>query len=314
MIERKLMLVSGNANRPLAAAIAKKLGIELIPATVGEFADGETQVKIDQDIRGGDVFVIQSTSPPVNQNLMELLIMIDALKRASAERITAVIPYFGYSRQDRKDQPRVPITAKLAANLITTARADRVLTLDLHAHQIQGFFDIPLDHLYAVNQLVTYLKRRHLRNPVIASADVGGVKMARRFAAYIGADLAVVDKRRIDSRQTEVMNILGEVAGRDVLIVDDICATGGSLVEAAAALRKVGARKVYAAVSHGLLVDDALTKIESSVLEELWITDSVFLPKSKRTPKIKVISIAQLLAEAVKRIHHDRSISALFKH
>jgi ribose-phosphate pyrophosphokinase len=308
----KLLLLSGNANRPLAEGIAKTLNTDLIKATVDTFSDGETRVKIEADVRGADVFVIQPISPPANQNLMELFIILDALRRASTDRITAVMPYFGYARQDRKDQPRVPITAKLVANLITAAGANRVLTLDLHAHQIQGFFDIQLDHLYAVNVFLDHLKEQNIENPVIVSPDVGGVKMARGFASRIEADLAVIDKRRISDKNTEVMNVLGDVEGKTALIVDDICASAGTLVEAAIAVKERGAKEVYAAISHGILSDPAVERIDQSNLKEVWVTDSIPLPPEKNHPKIKVLSVAPLMAEAIKRIHSAESISKLF--
>lgn len=312
-MNNKLLVFSGNANRELANVIAKYLKTKLSNAIVDSFSDGETHVEIHEDVRGKDVFVVQPTCPPTNQSLMELLIMIDALKRASADRITAVMPYFGYARQDRKDQPRVPITAKLVANLITAARADRVLTLDLHAHQIQGFFDIPLDHLYAVNVFLEHLRKQHLKNVVIVSPDAGGVKMARGYAARLKTDMAVIDKRRISDRDTEVMNILGEVKGKTAVIVDDIVSTAGSLVEAAAALKKQGATAVYGAITHGILADPAISRIEKAPLEELWITDSIPLPQGKQHPKIKVLSIGALVGEAIRRIHTAESISGLFK-
>jgi ribose-phosphate pyrophosphokinase len=312
MHQGKMLLLSGNANRPLAEGIAKNLNTSLLKATVATFNDGETQVKIDDDVRGADVFVIQPIAPPANQNLMELFIIFDALRRASTDRITAVMPYFGYARQDRKDRPRVPITAKLVANLITAAGADRVLTLDLHAHQIQGFFDISLDHLYAVNVFLEHIKDKNIKDPVIVSPDVGGVKMARGYASRIEADLAVIDKRRLSDQKTEVMNVLGDVDGKTAIIVDDICASAGTLVEAAAALKAKGATKVYAAVTHGILSGPAVERIDQSVIEELWITDSIPLAPEKRHPKIKVLSIAPLLAEAIRRIHSAESISRLF--
>jgi ribose-phosphate pyrophosphokinase len=243
---------------------------------------------------------------------MELLIMTDALCRASAGRITAVIPYFAYARQDRKDQPRVPITAKLIANLITTAGADRVLTIDLHAGQIQGFFDIPLDHLFAVGIFVDYFSQKKLQDLCIVSPDVGGIKMARSYAKRMGAGLAIVDKRRISPEKTEVMNILGEVEGRDVVLVDDIIATGTSLIEAVRFLKKLGARDIYAAITHGVLSGDAVERIDQSELKELVITDTIPLADSKKHPKVKVLTVADLLAEAMTRIHKDESVSSLF--
>lgn len=313
MSEGELVLLSGNANRPLAEKISKYLKKPLTKAEVGSFSDGETHVKILEDVRGRDVFIIQPTGPSANQNLMELLVMVDAVKRASADRITAVMPYFGYSRQDRKDAPRVPISAKLVANLLTAARVDRVLTLDLHAHQIQGFFDIPLDHVYAINVFLGALKKHHLKNVVVVTPDVGGIKMARGFASRLNCDMAVVDKRRISDGNTEVMNILGDVNGKTALIVDDETSTGGSICEAAAAIKNAGADKVYAAVSHAKLAGDAVDKIANSVLEELWVTDSIPLAEDKKHPKIQVVSVGDLLGEAIKRIHTSRSISSLFK-
>ena len=279
---------------------------------VARFSEGEIKVKIDDNVRGKDVFIIQPTCPPPNENLMELLIIIDALKRASAGRITAVIPYFGYARQDRKDQPRVPITAKLVANLLTVAGANRILTMDLHAGQIQGFFDIPLDHLFAVNVFVEYIEKLKLDNYVVVSPDVGGIKTARAYAKRLGAGLAIVDKRRISPEKAEVMNIMGEVSGKHAILVDDLIATGGSLLEAASALKKAGVKKIYAAVVHGVLSGDAMKNIENSFLEEVIITDTIPLPDHKKHPKIKVLSVAPLLAEAVKRIHKEESISCLF--
>lgn len=313
MNEGQLVLLSGNANRPLADRIAKYLKTQLINAEVDAFSDGETHVKILENVRGCDVFIIQPTSPPTNQNMMELLVMVDAVKRASAGRITAVMPYFGYARQDRKDQPRVPITAKLVANLLTAARVDRVLTLDLHAHQIQGFFDIPLDHIYAINVFLEYYKKKNLKDLVIVSPDVGGIKMARGYAARLGVDLAVVDKRRLSDSETQVMNILGDVKGKNAIIVDDIVATAGSLCEAAAAIKKAGAKKVYSAISHPILSGPAIERLVDSEIEELCVTDSIQLPKEKEHAKIKVVTVGDLMGEAIKRIHRSESISSLFK-
>src|SRR3989338_7977999 len=249
----QLKLFTGNANPELARKIGQFLKVPLGRALVTTFSEGEIRVKIDEDVRGRDVFIVQPTCPPTNNNLMELMIMIDALKRASAWRITAVIPYFGYARQDRKDQPRVPISAKLIANLLTVSGADRVLTMDLHASQIQGFFDIPLDHLFAVNVLVDHFKKKKIKDLVVASPDVGGIKMARAYAKRLGAHFAIVDKRRIDDRHAEVMNILGDVKGKNIVIVDDLVATASSICEAAAALKKAGAKTIYATVSHAVL-------------------------------------------------------------
>lgn len=309
----KLAIFSGNANPQLTKDISKALKTKLSEALVGHFSEGEIRVKIDANVRGKDVFVVQPTCPPVNDNLMELLIIIDALKRASAQRITAVIPYYGYARQDRKDQPRVPITAKLVANLLTVAGANRILTMDLHAGQIQGFFDIPLDHLFAVNIFVDYFHKKKIKNLVAVSPDVGGIKMARAYAKRLNANLAIVDKRRITPEATEVMHILGEVRGQNAVVVDDLIATGSSLVEAAEAIKKAGAKEVYAAISHGVLSGNAVENINKcKSLKELIITDSIPLDNRKKSPKIKVLSIAPLLAEAIWRIHQEESVSCLF--
>jgi len=309
-----MLIFTGNANPKLAKKICQHLKIKLGKALVGRFSDGEVRVKIEDNVRGRDVFVIQPTCPPVNENLMELLIMLDALRRASARRITAVIPYFGYARQDRKDQPRVPITAKLVANLLTIAGASRILTLDLHAGQIQGFFDIPLDHLYAVNVFIEYFKKLKIKNNlVVVSPDVGGIKMARAYAKRFKASLAIVDKRRNSPDSTEVMHLLGEVKGKTAILVDDLIATGSSLVEAAKVLKEKGAKKIYACVTHGVLSGDAVKKLESSFIDFLVITDSIPLPPEKKSRKIKVVSVAGLFAEAIKRVHLEKSISILFK-
>jgi len=309
----KLAIFSGNANPKLAKDICKVLKTPLSDAFVGKFSEGEVRVKINTNARGKDVFIVQPTCPPANDNLMELLILIDALKRASASRITAVVPYYGYARQDRKDQPRVPITAKLVANLLTVAGADRILTMDLHAGQIQGFFDIPLDHLFAVNIFVDYFVSKKIKDLVIVSPDVGGIKMARAYAKRLNANLAIVDKRRITPEATEVMHILGEVKGQTAIVVDDLIATGSSLVEAAEAIKKAGAKEVYATVSHGVLSGNAISNIEKcKSLKELIITDSIPLDSSKNISRIKVLSIAPLLAEAIWRIHREESVSSLF--
>ena len=308
----QLKIFTGNANPELARQIAKYLKTPLGDALVATFSEGEIRVKVNEDVRGRDVFIIQPTCPPSNNNLMELLIMIDAVKRASAKRITAVMPYFGYARQDRKDQPRVPITAKLVANLLEAAGADRILTMDLHASQIQGFFDIPLDHLFAANPVVEYFKKKRMKNLVVASPDVGGIKMARAYAKKLNAELVVVDKRRIDDRRAEVMNILGEVKKKNIVIVDDLVATAGSICEAAAALKKAGALKIYAAVSHPILSGPALERIKKSAIEEFIISDSIPLSAEKKDPVFKILSVAPLLGEAIRRIHDEESVSSLF--
>ena len=308
-----LAIFTGNANPMLAQGIADHLKVSLTDVLVSRFSEGEIRVEIKENIRGRDVFIVQSTCPPSNDNLMELLILIDAARRASADRITAVLPYYGYARQDRKDQPRVPITAKLVANLIVAAGASRVLTMDLHANQIQGFFDIPVDHLYAINVICEYFKAKDLKGLVVVSPDVGGIKMARAYAKRLGAELAIVDKRRDSPDKTEVMHILGQVKGRNAILVDDIVATAGSLVEAVAALVERGVKDVYAAVSHGILSGPAVSRIRACVaLKELVITDSVPCLDEKRSENIKVVTVAGLLAEAIRRIHDEESISCLF--
>lgn len=311
MLNFDLLLFSGNSNLQLSNRIAEYLGVKLGDIEVDRFSEGEIRVKVNENVRGRDVFIVQSTCPPVNENIMELLIIIDAMKRASASRITAVIPYFGYARQDRKDQPRVPITARLVANLITASGTDRVLTVDLHAGQIQGFFDIPLDHLYAAPILIKYIKDMNLKNIVVVSPDVGGVKMARAYAKMLGADLAVVDKRRISGEETEVMNIMGEVEGKSVMIVDDLVATASSLVEAVDAVRDKGANKVYAGITHPVLSGKAMGRIEASVLEKLIVTDTIPIG-NKKNDKITVLTVSDILGEAIKRIHCNESVSSLF--
>ena len=308
----QMLVFTGNSNKKLTVEICEYLNISLGGAVVGRFSDGEIKVKIKEDVRGKDIFIIQSICAPVNENLMELLILIDALKRASAQRITAVIPYYGYARQDRKDQPRVPITAKLVANLLTAAGVSRVLTIDLHAGQIQGFFDIPLDHLFAINIFVDYFHRNRIKNLVVVSPDVGGVKTARAYAKRLRASLAVVDKRRVNDKKTEAMFVMGEVKGKNALIVDDIIATAGSLVEATEVLRKDGAKEVYAAITHPILSGPAISRIRRSKLKKLVVTNTIPISKSKMVKRIEILTIAPLLAEAIQRIHNEESISILF--
>ncbi len=313
-MKNHILIFSGNANRKLASDICKYLGVELGNAEVDTFSDGEIRVKINENVRGQDVFVVQPTCSPTNDNLMELLIMIDALRRSSAQRITAVLPYFGYARQDRKDQPRVPITAKLVANLLTMAGSDRVLTIDLHAGQIQGFFDIPLDHLFAFKIMVDHIRKLKLdSNMVIVSPDVGGIKTARAYAKCLKCGLAIVDKRRVSDKEAEVMHIMGSVKGKHAVVVDDMVATAGSLVEAVDAIKADGAKDVYAAVTHPVLSGPALERIRKSPLKELIVTDTIPLTEKKIMNKIKVLSVASLLGEAIKRIHIEESISVLFK-
>src|SRR3989338_5246069 len=309
----KLVVVTGNAHPELAGDICRYLKIKLARCLVGKFSEGEIRVEIKENVRGKDAFVVQPTCPPVNESLMELLILIDALRRASAKRITAVVPYYGYARQDRKDQPRVPITAKLVANLITVAGADRVLTMDLHAGQIQGFFDIPLDHLFAVGVLVEYFEKLKLKDLVVVSPDVGGIKMARAYAKRLNAGLAIVDKRRISPQATEAAHILGDIKNRNIIVVDDLISTGSSLIEAIEILARRGAREIRAGITHGVLCGQAIERIDKcGHLKELVITDSIPLDDSKKHPKIKVLSIAGLLGEALKRIHNEESVSSLF--
>jgi len=305
----QLKIFSGRSNVALAKAISREARVGLGGVDIRTFSDGEIWVKFSENIRGHDVFLVQSTQPPA-ENLLELLIMIDAAKRASARRVTAVIPYFGYARQDRKDQPRVSVTAKLVANLITSARADRVLTMDLHAPQIQGFFDIPLDHLYSSMLFVDYFKRKKIPNLTVASPDVGGIKMARSFAKRLGAELVLIDKRRPQPNQAEVMNIIGDAEGRNILIVDDLIDTAGTFTNACKALRDAGAVKIYGACTHPILSGDALGKLDDAPLETLVVTDTI--PMRRQHAKVVVRSSAKLFAEAIVRTNRDESISSLF--
>ena len=309
----ELKLFSGNANRPLAEEIAQHLHMRLGDADVSRFSDGEVYVQINENVRGQDVFVVQPTCPPVNDHLMELLVMMDALKRASARRITAVLPYYGYGRQDRKVMPRVPITAKLVADLITTAGCQRVLAVDLHAGQIQGFFDIPVDHLFAAPPvIVDYLAKKDLKDPVLVSPDAGGVERARAIAKRLNAGLAIIDKRRDGPNVAVFMNLIGDVKDKDVVVIDDMIDTAGTLIQAVEAVKREGARRVLACAVHGVLSGPAIQRIESSALEEVVITNSVPLTPDKANPKIHVLSVAPLLAEAIRRIHDEESVSTLF--
>ncbi|MFN5561795.1 MAG: ribose-phosphate diphosphokinase [Opitutaceae bacterium] len=306
-----LKVFSGNSNRPLAEEICRHIGIPLGEATVTSFPDGESFVKINENIRGHDVYLVQSTCPPSNHHLMELLIMIDACRRASANRITAVMPFYGYARQDRKDQPRVPITAKLVANLLTAAGANRVLTMDLHSQQIQGFFDIPVDHLYASPTLFKYLTQIPTKNLVVCSPDVGGMKMAAAYADVLGAGLGLVAKKRTSATNVEAINVVGDVDGCDVLLVDDITETAGTLTAAAKILRQHGARSVRAAVSHCILSDMARERLKGGLIDELIITNSI--PNDPKGLPITIINIAGLLGEAILRINNNESVTGLFK-
>lgn len=310
---KELKLFSGNANLPLAREISNYLGIRLGEATVSSFSDGEIRVKIDENVRGSDVFLVQSCCTPVNDSIMELLIMMDALKRSSATRVTAVLPYFGYARQDRKDEPRVPITAKLVADLITTAGADRVLTMDLHAGQIQGFFNIPVDNLYALPVLLDYMVKQSGTNLVVVSPDAGGVERARAFAKRLQANLAIIDKRREGPNNARVMNIIGDVSGRDALLVDDLIDTAGTVIQAAQACKDQGARRVWAGCTHPVLSGQAMERLTQSCLDEVVVTNTIPLQgKDQQYPKLRVLSVAPLLGEAISRIHEEESVSSLF--
>ncbi len=308
-----IKLFTGNANRRLAEEIGDYLGVPVGEATVSTFSDGEIMVQINENVRGSDVFLIQSTCNPVNNNLMELLLMLDAFKRASVGRITSVIPYYGYARQDRKVLPRVPISAKLVADLITAAGTDRVLTVDLHVGQIQGFFNIPVDHLYAAPVIAEYVRRKYANDIVIVSPDAGGVERARAFAKRLGASLAIIDKRRERANVSEVMHVIGDVDRRDAILLDDMIDTAGTVTQAVTALKENGARRVIAACTHAVLSGPALERINTSELEEVIVTNTIPMDnKQQRCKKLTVLSIAPLLGEAIKRIHEETSVSSLF--
>ncbi len=302
----QLLLLAGTANRPLAEEMAQHLGQPLCAVTLRRFADGELFVKIDDNVRGRDVFIIQPTNPPA-ENYMELLLLIDAARRASAARITAVLPYFGYARQDRKDQPR-----KLVANLITHAGADRVLGMDFHSHQVQGFFDIPVDHLYAAPAFVSHYRTKRLHQPVIVAPDVGSAKMARGFAKRLDASLAIIDKRRPSANIAEVLNVVGEVEDRDCLIPDDMIDTAGTISEAAAALKRLGAKRIFAFATHALLSGPAVERLRAAPIEEVTVTNTIRIPDEKQFEKLKVLSIASLMAKAIGYEHSNQSVSSLF--
>jgi len=307
-----LKVFSGTSNEPLARAICEYMGIDLGKCTVSAFPDGETFVKIDENVRGEDVFIVQSTSPPTNHHLMELFIMMDALRRSSASRITAVLPFYGYARQDRKDQPRVPITAKLVANLLVAAGANRVLTMDLHAQQIQGFFDIPVDHLYAAPVMFDYLLGKEIPDLVVVSPDVGGLKMAYAYSQFLEAGLAIVAKRRKSATEVESMSVIGEIRGKNVLLVDDLTETAGTLTTAAKLLRRKGARRIYACVSHAILNQLGIERLRKSKIDELITTDTVQRPAIDGV-RITTLSVAGMLGEAIKRIHSNSSVTSLFE-
>jgi len=306
------MLFSGTANEELAQEVSNYLEQPLSKAKITKFSDNEINVKIDESVRGKDVFILQPTSAPVNFNLMELLIMVDALKRSSARSITAVVPYYGYARQDRKAEPRVPISAKLVANLMETAGITRVVTVDLHASQIQGFFDIPVDNLYGAVLFNDYVKAKNLKNPVVASPDIGGVARARYFAKTMGLDMVIVDKRREKANESEVMNIIGDVEGKDVIMIDDMVDTAGTMVKAASALKAKGATSVMACCTHGVLSGPAFERIENGELDELVITNTIPI-KDNRCSKIKVLSTAKMLGEVVRRVYNNESVNSLFE-
>lgn len=313
IMNRELRIFTGSANPALGEAIAHHLGVPLGRAHLGRFADGEVWFQIQDNVRGADVFVIQPTCPPVNENIMELLVMLDAFKRSSASRLTAVMPYYGYGRQDRKDKPRVPISAKLVADLLSSAGTDRVLTMDLHASQIQGFFDVPVDHLFAAPVIMDYVSKLKLPCLTVVSPDAGGVERARAYAKRLEATLAIVDKRRDTPNVAEVHRVVGDVEGRTALIVDDIVDTGGTLTKVAEAVKKAGAREVLASSTHAVLSGDAVERIERSALSKLIVTDSMPLAEEKRrSEKIVVRSIAELMAKAIRNIHEEASVTSLF--
>jgi ribose-phosphate pyrophosphokinase len=307
----EMIVLSGTGNRPLSEEIAAFMDLPLCEVTLRRFADGEIFVRIDENARGRDVYIIQSTNPPA-ENLLELLLLIDAAKRASAARVTAVVPYFGYARQDRKDQPRVAISAKLVANLIETAGADRVLGIDFHQHQLQGFFDIPVDHLYASPVFVQHYRQKALKDLVVVAPDVGSAKMARSFAKRLDASLAIIDKRRPSANIAEVVNVVGEVGDRDCLVVDDMMDTAGTMAEAAMALKRLGAHDVYCCATHALLSGPAVDRLSAAPVKEVAVTNTIRLSEEKRFDRLAVLSVAPLLAKAIRHTHSDQSVSSLF--
>ncbi|MDE0914917.1 MAG: ribose-phosphate pyrophosphokinase [Planctomycetota bacterium] len=308
----KMTLIAGNAHPKLAENIARELGMPLAEAHVGRFPDGEVDIKITQDIRGRDCFVLQPTCPPVNENWVELLLLIDTLRRASAGRITAVMPYYGYARKDRKDEGRVPISAKVLANTLSVTGADRLVTLDMHAAQIQGFFDLPVDHLYARPVLLDAVKKLGLERPVVVTPDVGGTKMARAYAKRLEADLAIVDKRRISGSETKIEHVIGDVAGRNCVIVDDMISTGGSITQAASVLRKSGAKEIVIAVSHAVFCGPAVERLDAAPVDHILVTDTI--PTADPAPnKLETVSVSGLVAQAIRSIHAETSVSSLFE-
>ncbi len=309
---RGFKLIAGNANRGLAEEIARNLGVDLARVTATKFADGEIFVRIDENIRGADVFIVQPTNPPA-ENIMELLLLMDAARRASAARITCVMPYYGYSRQDRKDQPRVAIGAKLMANMIEKAGADRVLGLDFHQHQLQGFFDKPVDHLYAAPVFVNHFKKKHLSDLVIVAPDVGSAKMARGFGKRLNATLAIIDKRRPSANVSEVVNVVGDVEGKDCIIPDDMIDTAGTVCEAARALKELGAKDIYVCATHALLSGPAVERLKNAPITEIVVTDSIASDPSKQFDRLTVLSVGELLAKAIRFTHSEQSVSSLFE-
>ena len=308
-----IQLIAGNSNSGLAKEIADFLSVPLAETTVSNFSDGEIHVQINDNVRGSDVFVLQSTCTPVNNNIMELLLLTDALKRASAARITAVMPYYGYARQDRKAAPRVPISARLVADLLEVAGIDRLLTIDLHAGQIQGFFDIPVDHLYAAPVIVDYVKKEYQNDLVIVSPDAGGVERARAFAKRLDASLAIIDKRREKANVSQVMHVIGDVKGKNAILLDDMIDTAGTITQGAAALKENGAKKIVAACAHAVLSGPALDRINESALEEVIVTNTIPMDTNiEKCSKLTVLSVASLLGDAIRRIHEETSVSSLF--
>ncbi len=305
-------LLVGSGNPALSSEIAQNLGVDPAKATITRFADGEIFVRIDENVRGNDVFILQPTNPPA-ENIMELLLLIDAVKRASAARITCVMPYYGYSRQDRKDQPRVAIGAKLVANMIVAAGANRVLGLDFHQHQLQGFFDVPVDHLYAAPVFVSHYKKKKLHDLVVVAPDVGSAKMARGFAKRLDGSLAIIDKRRPKPNQSEVVNVVGEVEGKDCLLTDDMIDTAGTVAEAARALKDLGAKDVYVCATHALLSGPAVERLSNAPITEVTVTDTVRIPEEKHFPQLKILSVGELLSKAIRYIHSEQSVSSLFE-
>ena len=306
-----LKLLSGTANRGLAEEIARHIGVELCRVNLGRFAEGEISVRIDENVRGNDVFIVQPTNPPA-ENIMEMLLLIDAARRASAARITCVMPYYGYARQDRKDQPRVPIGAKLMANMIASAGVDRVLGIDFHQHQLQGFFDVPVDHLYAMPVFTAHYRRMQLGDPVVVAPDVGSAKMARGFAKRLNASLAIIDKRRPQPNVSEVVNVVGEVEGRDCILVDDMIDTAGTVTEASRALKKLGAQDIYICATHALLSGPAKARLNDAPIKEVAVTDTVAIPEERRPRQLCVLSVGELLSKAIRFTHAEQSVSSLF--